>query len=110
MRAFVAVDTDEAVAFYERLEPLFSQAFAELGYPDRRFDQVLEEAITQVLAAPELEGPFQLVRPSVMYRYADEELENLSKVEKLLLQMRPENAAQLKAKLAAFRDALAARG
>jgi len=103
---FVAVDTAAAVALYRTLSPLFQQAYAELGFRDREFDDVLRQAIDNVLASRELEGPFQLVKPSVMYLYADAGIENLSPVQKQLLRLGPENRAALKGKLRQFADRL----
>ena len=103
---FVAVDTGAAMALYRTLSPLFQQAYAELGFRDRQFDDALRRAIENVLASPELEGPFQLVKPSVMYLYADAGIEDLSPVQKQLLRLGPENRAALKAKLRQFADRL----
>jgi len=104
--SFMAIDTDAAMTFYRTLSPLFQQAYAELGYGDRNFDATLADAIDVVLDARIIEGPFQLVEPSVMYLYADASIENLSAVHKQLLRLGPENAAQLKSKLRQFRDRL----
>jgi hypothetical protein len=59
-----------------------------------------------VLTAPEVEGPFQLVKPSVMYLYADTRLEELADMNKQLIRLGPENSARLKAKLREFKAAL----
>ncbi|MBT6549201.1 MAG: DUF3014 domain-containing protein, partial [Gammaproteobacteria bacterium] len=52
------------------------------------------------------EGPFQLVKPSVMYLYADTRLEELANMNKQLIRLGPENSARLKAKLREFKQAL----
>ncbi|MDT8399213.1 MAG: DUF3014 domain-containing protein [Pseudomonadales bacterium] len=104
--ALVAVDVDQALSAYQTLSPLLQQAYAEIGYPNRSFEEALVETIDRVLNAPMEQGPFRLVRPAVMYRFADERLEKLSDVEKLLLRMGPDNAERLKQKLREFRDRL----
>ncbi len=97
------VDIDTAVAVYTFLYPLFQEAYEDLGYPDAYFNDRLVEAIDNMLAAPELMGPVKLVRPSVMFKYADPELEKLSAGQKILIRMGPDNANRVKIKLVKFR-------
>lgn len=104
--AFVALDTEQTVWLYRLLSPLLQQAYAEIGFRDAEFEQALIKAIDAVLSAPEIEGPFQLVKPSVMYLYADTRLEELANMNKQLIRLGPENSARLKAKLREFKQAL----
>lgn len=97
-----AVDTEQAFALYRLLKPLFQQAYAEIGYRGRDFDDALRLAINNVLQATDVEGPFQLVKPSVMYLFADSELENADAVHKQLIRIGPRNSTRLMAKLAEF--------
>ncbi len=107
--ALTAVEPEQALAIYRVLKPLFQEAFAEIGYPNRNFDEVVVRAIDNVLNAQTAEGPFQLVKPKVMYVYADASIESMTPVEKQLLRMGPQNAEKLKVALAQYREALAAR-
>ncbi len=100
--AMVAVDSEQAYALYRLLRPLFQQAYAEIGYRGRDFDDALRLAINNVLQAADVEGPFQLVKPSVMYLFADSELENADAVHKQLIRIGPRNSTRLMAKLAEF--------
>ena len=104
-----AVDPDVAVPLYRLVKPLLQEAYAEIGYPNRDFDATLLRAIDTVINARSAEGPFQLVKPRVMYLYADSEIESYSPVEKQLLRMGPQNAEKLKLALAQYRERLAAR-
>ena len=104
--AFVALDTEQTVGLYRLLSPLLQQAYAEIGFRDAEFEQALIKAIDAVLSAPEIEGPFQLVKPSVMYLYADTRLEELANMNKQLIRLGPENSARRKAKLREFKQAL----
>jgi len=104
--SFVALDTEQTVGLYRLLSPLLQQAYAEIGFRDAEFEQALIKAIDAVLSAPEIEGPFQLVKPSVMYLYADTRLEELANMNKQLIRLGPENSARLKAKLREFKQAL----
>ena len=104
--AFMALDAEQAVGLYRLLSPLLQQAYAEIGFRDAEFEQALIKAIDAVLMAPEVEGPFRLVKPSVMYLYADTRLEELANMNKQLIRIGPENSARLKAKLREFKQAL----
>lgn len=103
---FVSVDTGAAMAVYRTLSPLFQQAYSEIGYRDVSFDDTLKQAIQIVLRTDLPAGPYQLVKPSVMYLYADASIENLSDVHKQLIRIGPENTARLKNKLRQFAEQL----
>lgn len=103
---FVSVDTGAAIGLYRMLSPLFQQAYAEIGYRDVSFDETLKTAIQTVLQTSNRDGPIQLVKPSVMYLYADATLENLNAVEKQLIRLGPDNSAKLKTKLRQFAERL----
>lgn len=103
-----ALDTKKLVAVYTRYYPLFQQAYAELGYPNRYFNDRVVEVIDHLLAAPEVQGPVELVRFGPFYEFAEPELEELSAGRKLLVRMGPENAAALKGKLRELRREIAA--
>ena len=61
-----------------------------------------------MLEAPVPTGPVKLVRPKVLYQFADPELEGLSAGQKIMVRMGPENEARVKAKLREIRRALTA--
>jgi hypothetical protein len=100
------LDTSEGVALYVELYPLFQGAYAELGYPNRYFNDRLIEVIDHLLDTPQVTGPIELFRPGVMYEYADPELEARSAGQKILIRMGSENAGRLKAKLREIRAQL----
>lgn len=102
IETFVAIDTDQAMTLYHTLSPLFQQAYAEIGFRDVNFDDTLRAAINNVLRTTNIVGPYQLVKPSVMYLYADASIENLQEVHKQLIRIGPNNTAQLKVKLRQF--------
>jgi len=103
-----AVDAKRLVALYVRFYPLFQQAYEELGYPKKYFNDRAVEAIDDLLAAPDVDGPVALVQPKVVYEFADPELEELSAGQKLLIRIGPQNAAAIKAKLREVRHELVA--
>lgn len=93
------LDTRQVVALYVRYYPLFQQAYQDLGYPGRHFNDRLVEVIENVLATPGITGPIQLLRPKVFYTFADPQLERLSAGQKILIRIGPENAKKVKTKL-----------
>ena len=101
-----AVDMKRLVALYVRFYPLFQQAYEELGYPKKYFNDRAVEAIDDLLAAPDVDGPVALVQPKVVYEFADPDLEELSAGQKLLIRIGPQNAAAIKAKLRELRGEL----
>jgi hypothetical protein len=100
------IEAGTLVGLYRGLQPLFQQAYEELGNPNKQFDARLLEVIDHLLETPEVTGPVKLVQPSVYYRYADPELEALSSGQKLLIRMGPENASIIKSKLRQIQAAL----
>ncbi|HDZ09427.1 DUF3014 domain-containing protein [Pseudohongiella sp.] len=104
----VALEPGQAMSVYRALRPLFQEAYAELGLGSENFDEVLVRAIDQVMAADTASGPFQLIKPSVMYLYAEGRIEDMSPVEKQLLRLGPENTEKLKGRLPAYRERLQA--
>lgn len=109
VRVFEALDARALAQLYAQSYPLFQSAYAQLGFPGRRFHDRLLEAIDDLLEAPEVSAPLKLVRPKVLYRFADPELESLSAGQKIMIRMGSENAARVKAKLRELRRALASR-
>jgi hypothetical protein len=120
--AFIAfadsIDSAKAVAVYAHLYPLFQQAYEELGYPGKYFNDRLVAVIDHLLQAPEPQGPLQVKltevkgsvpssRPWTRYEFADPQLEALSSGQKLLVRMGPENERRMKAKLRAVRGQVA---
>jgi len=107
VRVVQATDVKALVLVYQRLYPLFQQAYEDLGYPGRYFNDRLVEVIDHLLQAPEVSAPIRLVQPKVFYEYADTDLESRSAGQKLLIRMGPANARAIKAKLREFRAEIA---
>jgi hypothetical protein len=96
---FVSIDSKRAAEFYVLVRPLFQKAYAELGYPDDDFDKVVFSAIGRLLETPAVDSTVKLVRPVVMYKFADPKLEALSAAQKQLIRMGPKNSRAIKTKL-----------
>lgn len=102
------VDMQSAANLYFHFYPLFQSAYQNLGYPNGYFNDRLIAVIDVLLATPQLHGPIGLVRPNVVYEFADPKLEALPAGQKLLIRMGPENEALIKARLSELRAALTA--
>jgi hypothetical protein len=101
-----AVTPEQAAALFEKYQPLFQKAYRQVGYSEGLFEDRLVEVIDELLATPTPEGPVRLIKPEAYYLFADPQLESLSAGQKILIRMGSENAARVKSRLAAIRDAL----
>ncbi len=115
------VDVKRAAGVYRRLYPLFQQAYEELGYPGKYFNDRLVAVIDHLLAAPEPAGPVRLhltevrgevpsLRPWVRYEYDDPALESLSSGQKMMVRVGLVNERRLKARLRVVRAAVVGIG
>ena len=103
-----SVDMQKLAAVYRRYYPLFQDAYDRMGNPRARyFNDRLIDIIDHLLATPVVQEPIPLVRPKVLYLFADPQLEQLSSGQKALLRMGRENAARLQARLRELRSAIA---
>jgi len=103
---FTSVPPKRAAALLTTLAPRFTEALLELGQPAEEPLATLRDAITMVLATPELDTAVELVRPKVRYQFADPTLEALPPLQKQLIRMGPEHVRQIKAYLRQVEAAL----
>jgi hypothetical protein len=108
VRVLATLDAKALVSTYVRAYPLFQKAYRELGYPAGNFNHRLVEAIDDMLAAPEVAAPVKLMRPKVLYEFADPDLETRSAGQKMMIRMGGANAASVKQKLREIRRELLA--
>lgn len=94
-----AADTDTLVEWYKELQPLITEAYSELGYPDQEFKDVLQQSIVKVLDLEFPKGNIELVQPSVMYQYKSSEIEALDDADKLMLRIGKDNLLIIKSVL-----------
>ncbi|MDQ6916538.1 MAG: DUF3014 domain-containing protein [Pseudomonadota bacterium] len=106
VRMAEAIDARNLVEAYVHFYPLIQQDYRDLGYPKGYFNDRLIEAIDDLLAAPEVAEPLQVVQPKILYQYADPALEARSAGQKIMIRMGSDNAARVKAKLREIRTAL----
>ena len=103
-------DNDALLNIYGIYKGDIQAKFSEIGNPDEDFNQVLLEAIDQLLDTPEVPVPVEVYTDSVAYKYADERLENLNEPQKQLLRTGPDNMRRIKAKLRELKVLVEERG
>lgn len=114
-----AVPLERAVQLYTSLYPLFQQAYEELGFPGRYFNDRLVAVLDHLQEAPEPQGPLAVrllevrgemadPRPWVRWEFADPQLQSLSAGQKMLVRMGPANQKRAKILLAKLRRLVAA--
>lgn len=103
---FSSLDATGAAEVYGQLEPLFDEAYRGLGYPDGRFRDALDAAMSRLSSTPVPEGYVEVRRGTVLWEFRDPALEALSPPQKHLLRMGPANARLVQSKLREIQAAL----
>jgi Protein of unknown function (DUF3014) len=100
-QAIQVINPTVAAAIYQSFRPLMQQVFKEFGHPpDISLEIIIQKAAADLLAAPVIEEPIGLVRPSSHYKFANAELEeSLSPLQKQMIRMGPENTRIIQAKV-----------
>ena len=94
------IDAKTLVSFYRGLEPLFQQAYEELGHPDASFNDAPDRGHRASAAdADAARRDRARAAERALSSYADERLEKLSAGQKLLIRMGVDNATVIKGKL-----------
>jgi hypothetical protein len=102
----LSIDMQQMANFFHKVRPLLELAFSELGYRPRQMDGIILQTIDNILAAPVIFEPLALTRDSVVYKFADEKLEELMPLQKQLLRAGPENTRRIQQQAKALREAL----
>lgn len=100
-----SISPTTAASLIVKIEPLLAAALRELGTQDSPREVVLE-AIDRALEAPEPPRDPVLVRPKVLYQYADPALEALPPLDKQLMRLGPRNHARMRTYLTGLRRAM----
>jgi hypothetical protein len=106
VEVFESLKTESLLKLYQEYKPAIEEIFAEIGSPSDSFDERLEEAIDVLLDTPEVPVPVEVFTDSVMYKFADRQLESLTTPQKQLLRTGPENMRRIKAKLREIKDSI----
>jgi len=103
---FSSLDAAGAAELYRQLEPLFEEAYRDIGYPEGPFRPVLDAALDQLASTLVPEGYIEVRRGTVLWEFRDPGLERLNPAQKQLLRMGPANARLVQAKIRELQAAL----
>uniref|UniRef100_UPI00260F37A5 DUF3014 domain-containing protein n=1 Tax=Ferrovum sp. TaxID=2609467 RepID=UPI00260F37A5 len=106
MRLVDAVDAKAVVSLYLEAYPLLQEAYEQLGHPGQYFNARLLAVLDDLIKAPEISLPIPLVQRHVLYQFSDDDLENRSAGQKMMIRLGLTNERKLKAKLEAIRSEL----
>ena len=104
-----SLDADGTAELYLMLEPLISESYAELGYPDTRFRDTLERAVMHLLETPLVDDPPAVVRRATFYELLDDRLESLTPVQRQFVGTGPDNMRTVQGKLRSIANAIGIR-
>ncbi len=106
VNAITSLDENKLVAGFHKFRPLLEEAYGQLGFDANELDNTLVRMLDRVINASTIEGPIELKASSVNYTFADESLEKLTALEKLLIRMGPENSRKLKTSASSLKSQL----
>jgi hypothetical protein len=101
-----SLETASLLQLYQEYKPAIEQIFSEIASPSDSFEEKLVEAIDVLLDTPEVPFPVEVYTDSVMFKFADSQLESLTPPQKQLLRTGPENMRRIKAKLREIKETL----
>ena len=96
---FSSLNARLTVTLYWLLRPTLQEAYRELGYSDKVFQETLVMAMAELLKVPILDQSIEVEKEVVSYKIVDPRLESLNPAQKHLLRMGPENVEIIQAKL-----------
>ena len=99
MKIVSAIRPEVIDQLYTKFKPLLEHAYTELGNPNKRLDQALSEAFQIILDTPEIKNQAMVERIGGRTMFADEKIENLPDIQKLLIRMGAKNRAVVKQKV-----------
>jgi Protein of unknown function (DUF3014) len=93
--ALTSIDTGQLAQLYVNVEPLFDQAYHELGHPGVLFDEAIVRAINTLASTPEVPADAVLLKRPGYYEYSDASLRALLPVQKQFVLFGPDNRRTL---------------
>ena len=106
IQVLTSIDMKLVAQMFHFSRPLLESAFSELGYQPRQMDGIILTALDQVIGTPVIVEPIQLTRDSVIYKFADPELESLTPLQKQLIRSGPENTQRLQQQAILLKNSL----
>lgn len=94
-----SVDLRELIEVYDIYKPRIEALYEEISLPGSSFDDTLLAVIDELLDTPRLPLRIEVFSDSVMYKFKDEKIEQLSPAQKQLLRTGPDNMRRIKSVL-----------
>jgi hypothetical protein len=105
-RSLTSINPQEGAQLYVNVQPLFDDAYRELGHPNGDFDDSIVRAIGMLQDTPAITGEPELIRRPGYYEHVDPALRSLRPVQKQFLLIGPDNRGKILDWLARFAKAL----
>ncbi|MFV8820073.1 DUF3014 domain-containing protein [Haliea sp. E17] len=105
-QAVDALNAEHLGSAFHTFRGLLEEAYSALGYPADDLDNTLIRALDQIIAAPVLDIPPELVKDVTTYKYVDPSLEQQTPLAKQLMRMGPDNQRIIQAKARELRAEL----
>lgn len=103
-----SLNPDAVARAYRTIQPRLNEAYRALGRSESNVDNAVAISFDVLLATPAPQDPIRLVPgKGATYAFADPRLESLAPIQKQLVRMGPDNAARIKEKLQAIKNAIA---
>lgn len=103
-----SLDAQGSARLLENLEPLFDEAYRELGYPGGSFRATFQKAIRAFLTVPVLDDDAIRLDPGVSaFKFSQSHLEDLTSAQKQLIRTGPDNTRIIQAKIREVQAAFA---
>ena len=106
IEAIASIKMEALAQLFHIARPLIEISFSEMGYNARQMEGIILQAIDRVLSTPIIIEPIELTRESVLYQFADPDLEALMPLQKQVLRTGPENTQKLQQQALALKNAL----
>ncbi len=98
------ISPEAAEKIYRVYSSLLEEAYQELGLGSGSFRETLIKAIDIAIITPDIPDDFTLIKPTVMYKFSNPDLEKLPSAQKLLIRMGRENRLKLITFLKEFKE------
>lgn len=95
VNAIALIGSQGMIEIYRHYEPLFNEAYQEIGRPNKTLSSVILECIALIESTPEVPDNAPVMTQSVTYKYISKEYEALAPAQKQWLRMGAENRAKL---------------
>lgn len=88
--------SDDIIDLIEKLQKTFNKINKDLGKEERNFKYLLIKASLQIINAPEVKLPIEIIENENGYHFADEKLNSTNDIQKILIKSGYKNTKRIK--------------